>query len=112
MDTASQYPTQAMTSQETRNWVVSTVGTQEKLIQQRAPSTPMSPDFLRLIPLNETAKLAFSELVDRKKAGTLSEHHAQYIVDRGEGPLHKTINYQARAEGETTDEECPDKPQY
>ena len=111
MDTASKYPTQAMTSQETRDWVASTVGSQEELIQQRASPTLKSPDFLRLIPLNSTAKLAFSELLDRKKAGTLSDHHFQYIVDSGKGPLHKTINYQARAEGETTDEDCPDEPE-
>ena len=111
MNTASQHPTQAMTSQETRDWVASTVGSQQKLIQQRASPTLKSPDFLRLIPLNSTAKLAFSDLLNRKKAGTLSDHHSQYIVDSGRGPLRKTINYQARAEGETTDEDCPDKPE-
>ena len=110
MGTASQYPTQAMTSQETRDWVASTEGSQQRLVQQRASPTLKSPDFLRLTPLNSTAKRAFSDLLDRKKAGTLSDHHSQYIVDRGQGPLNKTINYQARAEGETTDEDCPDKP--
>ena len=111
MDTDSQYPTQAMTSQETRDWVASTVGSQQKSIQQRALPTLKSPDFLRLIPLNSMAKHAFSDLLDRKRAGTLSDHHSQYIVDRGQGPLQKTINYKARAEGETTDEDCPDEPE-
>ena len=111
MDSASNYPTQAMTSQETRDWVASSVGAQEELVQRHASPTPKSPDFLRLIPFNRTAKLAFSELLDRKIAGTLSGHHFQYIVDSGTGPLHKTINYQARAEGETTDEDCPGEPE-
>ena len=111
MDTASQDPTQAMTSQETRDWVASTVGSQQASVQQRAPPTLKSPDFLRLTPLNSTAKHAFNDLLDRKKAGTLSDHHSQYIVDMGQGPLNKTINYQARAEGETTDEDCPDEPE-
>ena len=111
METNSQSPTQAMTSQEFRDWMASTVGSQQKSIQQRSSPTLKSPDFLRLIPLNETAKRALSDLLNRKKAGTLSDHHAQYIVDSGRGPLHKTINYQARAEGETTDEDCPDEPE-
>ena len=111
MDTDTQYPTQAMTSQETRDWVASTVGSQQELVHQRTSPTLKSPDFLRLTPLNSTAKHAFSDLLDRKKAGTLSDHHSQYIVDRGQGPLQKTINYQARAEGETTDEDCPDEPE-
>ena len=111
METDSQSPTQAMTSQEFRDWMASTVGSQQKLKQQRSSPTLKSPDFLRLIPLNETAKRAFSDLLIRKKAGTLSDHHSQYIVDSGQGPLRKTINYQARAEGETTDEDCPDEPE-
>ena len=111
MDSASNYPTQAMTSQETRDWVASTVGTQEALVQRHASPTPKSPDFLRLTPSNERAKLAFSELLDQKKAGTLSEHHVQYIVDNGKGQLRKSVNYQARSEGETTDEDYPAEPQ-
>ena len=110
METESQSPTQAMTSQEFRDWMASTVGSQKNLIQQRASPTLKSPDFLRLIPLNSRAKHAFSDLINRKKAGTLSDHHSQYIVESGQGPLHKTVHYQARAEGETTDEDCPDEP--
>ena len=111
MDTASQYPTQAMTNQETRDWVASTVGSQQGSIQQRPSPTLRPLEFLQLIPLNSRAKLAFSDLLKRKKAGTLSDHHSQYIVDKGQGPLHKTINYQARAEGETTDEDRPEEPE-
>ena len=111
METASQYPTQAMTSQETRDWVASAVGTQQKLTQQHTSSITKSPDFLRLIPFNETAKLAFSELLARKRAGTLSDHHGQYIVDNGKGPSRKPVEYQARSEGETTDEDCPNEPE-
>nr|AUW31023.1 putative kinase [Cladonia uncialis subsp. uncialis] len=111
MESASKYPTQAMTSQETRDWVASTKGTQKDSIQQHALPTTKSPDFLRLIPFNETAKLAFSELLARKRAGTLSDHHGQYLVDNGKGLLRKPINYQARSEGETTDEEYPDAPE-
>ncbi|KAK0515782.1 hypothetical protein JMJ35_001816 [Cladonia borealis] len=115
MDTASNYPTQAMTSQETRDWVASAVATQEELTlaspaspshqfpkaaadsswtlfrdqhpRQHSPSTTKSPDFLWLIPSNETAKLAFSELIVQKRAGRLSDYHGQYIVDNGKGPL-------------------------
>ena len=111
MDSASKYPTQAMTSQETRDWVASAVRPQEESIEQDASPTTKSPDFLRLIPFNETAKHAFSELLARKRTGTLSDHHGQYLVDNGKGPLRKPIDYQARSEGETTDEEYPDAPE-
>ena len=111
IDTASNSPTQAMTSQETRDWVASAVETQRQLSQQHSSSLIKAPDFLRLIPSNETAKLAFSELLTRKRAGTLSDHHGQYIVDNGKGPSRKPIEYQARSEGETTDEDCPEKPE-
>ena len=111
MDTASNYPTQAMTSQETRDWMASAVGTQQELTQQHNPPTTKSPDFLRLIPSNETAKLAFSELLARKRAGRLSDHHGRYIVDNGKGLLRKPIKYQARSDGETTDEDYPDEPE-
>lgn len=54
-----------------------------------------SPDFLRIIPSNETAKLAFNELLDRRKGEKFSPHHIQYMVETGKGPLRKIVNYQA-----------------
>ena len=47
------------------------------------------PDCLRIIPYNSTANLAFSELVEKQRLGTLDEHHAQYLFASGRGPLEK-----------------------
>ena len=94
---------------------------QEKLPQQPAPAKAKlpktkspeakSPEFLRIIPSNETAKLAFSELLDRQKAEQLSPHHFQYMVEKGKGPLRKRINYQARSKSETPDVEDSEEPE-
>lgn len=121
MSSASKHSTQVMTSQDFRDWEANNAPGQEKLPQQPAsaktklPKTESpeakSPDFLRLTPSNTKAKRAFSELLERKKGGTLSPHHAQYIVDSGKGPLRKTINYQTRSKSETPDEECSDEPE-
>lgn len=109
-------PTQVMTSQDIRDWETINAPERERLMQQQesmqqhASSTTKSPDFLRLIPSNTKAKRAFSELLDRKKAETLSPHHFQYMVDSGKGPLRKTINYPTRSGDETPDEEYSDEP--
>ena len=49
MDIASDYPTQAMTSQETRDWVASAVETQEELTlaSQASPSHQLPKRFYR-----------------------------------------------------------------
>ena len=108
-------PTQVMTSQDFRDWEVLNAPERERLmqeqesIQQPSSSTTKSPDFLRIIPSNTKAKRAFSELLDRKKAETLSPHHIQYMVDSGKGPLRKIVNYPARSGDETPDEEYSDE---
>lgn len=104
-------PTQKFTSQQA--WDIKESAAQRHMarLQPELPTTSMSPDFLRFIPCNLQAKLAFSELIDRKKANMLGEHHLQYLVDNGRGPLRKNIVHQARSEGETTDEEYPDEPE-
>jgi len=105
------FQTQAFTSQQNREMEVSAAQRQEKRLQTDLSTTTKSLDFLRFIPSNPKAKLAFSELVDRKKANTLGAHHAQYLVDIGRGPLSKRIVHQARSEGETTDEDYPEEPE-
>ena len=137
MGSASNNTTQPMTSQENRKWEEDAAKDLQKLIEQqeKSPQRPgsaklkppttessdtespdmespdtKSPDFLYLIPSNETAKLAFSELLDQKKAEKLSPHHFQYMVDTGRGPLRKAINYQARSKSETPDVEDSEEP--
>ena len=110
MASASNHSTQAMTSQEMRDSEKRCNEEREKYIEQQE-ALMKSPDFLRIIPSNTKAKRAFSELIKRKKEGTLSQHHAQYIVDTGKGPLHKPIDYQARSDDETPDEDYPDEPE-
>ena len=127
MDSASNYPTDIMTSQDHRDWEDNNPLGQEQLIQQQEkfPQQPASlktksskikspeiksPDFLRLIPYNETAKLAFSELLSQIEAKKLSAHHFQYMEKTGRGPLRKTINYQARSKSETPDVEQSEEP--
>ena len=132
MGSASNGSTQAMTSQQRREWEEDAAKERKRVVEQQAkspqrpgsakvkppttepPRTELpdtessdieSPDFLYLIPTNETAKLAFSELLDQKKAQKLSPHHFQYIVETGKGPLHKTVNYQARSKSETPEVE-------
>ena len=56
-----------MTSQHFRGFEKRSAEEREKYIEQQEKSMK-SPDFLRLIPSNETAKLAFTELLDRKKS--------------------------------------------
>ena len=123
MASASNHSTQAMTSQQNRDWVEGRAEEREKFIEQQEKSMQQlgsaktisakirSPDFLRLVPSNEAAKLAFSELLDRKKAEELSPHHFQYMVEKGKGPLRKTINYQARSKSETPDVEDSEEPE-
>ena len=107
---SSKHDTQVMTSQDFRDWEANTAPGQEKLPKTESPEAK-SPDFLHLTPSNSKAKRAFSELLQRKKDGTLSPHHAQYIVDSGKGPLHKKIDYQARSDDETPDDDYPDEPE-
>ncbi len=97
--------TQAFTSQQAREIRENAAQRHKAQLQVESLTTATSPDFLRFIPCNAEAKLAFSEIIDRKKANMLGEHHAQYLVDNGRGPLRKNIIQQARSEGETTDEE-------
>ena len=108
MASTSNHSTQALTSQEQRDAKKRCDEEHEKYIKQQEELTK-SPDFLRLTPSNTKAKRAFSELLERKKDGTLSAHHAQYIVDKGKGPLGKVINYQTRSKSETPDEESSDE---
>ena len=110
MGSASNQSTQALTSQEQRDFKKCSDEEREKYIKQQE-ALMKSPDFLRLTPSNTKAKRAFSELIERKKKGTLSPHHAQYIVDSGKGPLGKIINYQTRSKSETPDEEYSDEPE-
>ena len=108
MGSTSNHSTQAMTSQQFRDFEKRSAEEREKYIEQRE-KLMQSPDFLRLTPSNTKAKRAFSELLEQKKEETLSPHHAQYIVDSGKGPLGKPINYQTRSKSETPDEEYSDE---
>lgn len=63
------------------------------------------PYVIRIVPRNERAILAFSELVDRKNASQLSDHHAQYLVTDGKSPLSKRLVLQHRSDNETTEAE-------
>ena len=127
MSSASDDTTQAMTSQQNRKWEED-AAKERKMLMQRQEKSPQqpgsaklkppttespktksqeikSPDFLRLIPHNERAKLAFSELLNQVEAKKLSPHHLQYMEKTGRGPLRKIINYQARSKSETPDVE-------
>ena len=133
MGSASDNTTEPMTSQEIRKCEEDAAKDLQMLKkqQEKSPQRPrsaklkppttespdaksldtISPDFLYLIPSNDTAKLAFSELLDRKKAEKLSPHHFQYMVDTGRGPLHKAINYHARSKSETPEVEDSEEPE-
>lgn len=63
----------------------------------------MSPDFLRIVPCNSRARLAFSELIDKKNSHELDEHHAQYLIDCGRGPLEKKYALHYKSSDETED---------
>lgn len=104
-------PTQKFTSQEHREREEILAERRLEQSQTKPLATNNSPDFLKFVPCNERAKRAFSELIDRKKEKKLGEHHAQYLVENGRGPLSKIIVSQARSEGETTDEDFPDEPE-
>ena len=86
-----------------------------KQAQEAQPkiSTPtdnsLSPDFLRIVPCNTTAKFAFSELIERKNAEQLDIHHAQYLVQTGRGSLEKIQALQYKASDETEDEDWTDR---
>jgi len=77
-------------------------------------STPialgMTTDILHIIPLNRTAKRAFSELAEDK---TISIHHKQFLVNNGKGILPKESAGKGRSSGETTEEasESEEKPE-
>ena len=66
-----------------------------------APETPRG-EFLRFIPSNEAAKLAFHELVVQSKDGHLDQHHAQYINIQGKGFLSDEEGYDQGSSGEGT----------
>lgn len=66
-------------------------------------SNDSSPDFLRIVPRNPRAKLAFSELVEKQKVGTLHDHHTQYLVTNGRGPLEKIRSLEPESSDEGGD---------
>ena len=88
-------PTQKLTTQQAQNIMQNTASSQYGQQDRTRPSprtgadgSGSSPDFLRIIPCNERAKFAFSELIKQRDSGNLDYHHAQYIVSDGEGSLN------------------------
>lgn len=108
---SSQGPTEAITSQQARERERHRVQRQLGHGEQEHPTVPTSndgstsPDFLRIVPCNTRAKLAFSELIEKKKSHELHEHHAQHLVDCGRGPLEKTYALHYKSSDETEDED-------
>ncbi|KAL9062990.1 MAG: hypothetical protein Q9161_009673 [Pseudevernia consocians] len=97
-------PTQKFTTQEAQDI--------ENDVARRRMTSPTartadngahSPDFLKIVPCNNKAKLAFSALIAKKGSPEMSEHHAQYLVSVGIGPLEKTQALQNVSSDETTD---------
>ena len=120
-------PTQAFTSQQVRQidaqaarrraelhettpQISSIAKSPESPTQESAESSiPKSTDFLKIIPSNPKAKLAFSELLEQRDKGMLSDHHTQYITGTGKGLLSQGKVYRARSEGETTEDAFTDE---
>lgn len=56
-------------------------------------------DFLIFAPINDKARLAFSDLAQNKR--TLHEHHSRYLVVTGKEALNNIESYATRSGGET-----------
>ena len=59
-------------------------------------------EFLRFIPDNEAAQLAFHELTDKKQSGGLNLHHAQFISIKGKGWLADEAGHDHGSSGDET----------
>lgn len=68
------------------------------------PPTISSADVIRIVPRNGRARLAFNELIERKLSGRLGEHHAQYLVATGKGPLENIESLKGGSSDEDTDQ--------
>ncbi len=102
-------PTQAFTSQQARDMERYAAQRRKEIPKQAQPivappnDDDVSPDFLRIVPCNTQARLAFSELIERKNSGKLDNHHVQYLVELGRGPLEKRQALQYRSSDDTED---------
>lgn len=80
--------------------------------QKEQPSAPDSlreplEEFLRFIPDNEAAQLAFHQLAVKKQNGDLHQHHAQFVTLRGKGLLS---DEHGRDHGDTGESSTPESP--
>lgn len=96
--------TQAITSQQARDRDRYMAQRKREHQEHDHPIASTSPDFLRIIPHNTKARLAFSELIDKNNARQIDQHHAQYLVDRGRGPLETKHALKYKLGDETEDE--------
>ena len=62
-------------------------------------------EFLRFIPDNEAAQLAFHELACKKQSGDLNLHHAQFISIKGKGRLADEAGHDHGSSGDGTSAE-------
>lgn len=86
---------------------------QQEQQEQPKVSTPndrlVSPDFLKIIPRNTKAKLAFSELIESRNSDKLDKHHTQFLVSTGRGPLKKRQALQHVSSDEAEDGDWSDQ---
>ena len=78
---------------------------QEQDMNIREGSILTSGEFLRFIPENEAAQLAFHELACKKQSGDLNLNHAQFITIKGKGRLADEAGYDHGLSGDGTSAE-------
>ena len=105
-------PTQPFTTQEARHLELARNAGRRRgsSVDQSQPKAPIvadesvpTPGFLKIVPYNTKAKLAFDELITKKDLQELSEHHTQFLVSNGTGPLEKIQPLQSISSDEASD---------